>query len=317
MGIISHIYLDDVILYFTPGQDPPARMKETLSFIKSLGLPLAEEKVQHPAQKVRYLGVWLNVVDRTITMPEEKITKFLSIVEWIVLQERVSKKVIQTVIGKIVHLSACIPAARTFVNRILEALRAAHNDSYVPVDEGIVRDLKWFQKFLRKFNGKSMMRQSTPKFVIEADACMIGAGATDFNQYIAYQFPENCSVFHISILEALNCLVACRSLLTKEKHSSCVKIKCDNLPAIESFSRGAAKDKYLAAISRALWYCMARADVTPIYEYTPGHLMVIPDALSRMFLTDQHKQIAQRIIVDLHLTQHCVKSYHMDFHDFL
>lgn len=42
-GIKTFIYLDDVILFF-----PPARMREALAFIKSLGLPIAEEKSQSP-----------------------------------------------------------------------------------------------------------------------------------------------------------------------------------------------------------------------------------------------------------------------------
>lgn len=127
-----------------------------------------------------------------------------------------------------------------------------------------------------------MMRPPEPAFIIEADACPTGAGATDFVSYIAYDFPPAFNVFNISVLEALNCLVACRMFVMKEKHASVIKVKCDNIAAIQSFERGAPRDRYLAAITRALWYCLARADVTPVYEYTPGLSMTIPDALSPM-----------------------------------
>lgn len=181
--IYCHIYLDDVIMYFQPDMDPPARMREALAFIKALGLPLAEEKSQMPSSRVKYLGVWLDVDAKMITMPIEKIDKFLKLVEFILDRPAVSKKVIQTLVGKIVHFTACIPAARTFVNRILEALRASHHRDDVLVDHGVIQDLKWFKMFLSKYNGRSMMRQSQPKFTIEADACMDGAGATDFTSY--------------------------------------------------------------------------------------------------------------------------------------
>lgn len=316
-GIMAHIYLDDVILYFDPHSDPPARMRESLDFIKSLGLPLAEEKVQHPANKVKYLGIWLDVDSRMITIPSDKIKKFLDIVDFALPQKAIPRKLVQAIIGKIVHFSCCIPAARTFINRILQALRSAHGQPLVEMDDGMVQDLMWFKRFLHKFNGKSMMRPAEPSFTIEADACMIGAGATDFVHYLAYDFPPRCSGFHISILEALNCLVACRNFLTKEKHSSVVRLRCDNLPTIESFSRGTAQDKYLAAISRAMWYCMARADVAPVYEYTPGVLMTIPDALSRMSLSEKHRSIASKIICQYALVQKDIKPYHLDFHNFL
>lgn len=128
------------------------------------------------------------------------------------------------IVGKVIHISSCVPASRTFINHILQALRDAHHQDYVVVGEGFRQDLMWFQKFLKKFNGVSMMRPSHPQHIIDADACPVGGGATDYEGYIAYSFPENCSKFNISVLEALNCLVACRAFVTKEKHSSTIKI---------------------------------------------------------------------------------------------
>lgn len=199
-GIQTHVYLDDVILYFQPGQDPPARMKEALHFIKSLGLPIADEKVQPPATCVKYLGIWLNIDHRLISMPDEKVNRFLKLVDWVMTQSQVSKKLVQSLIGKIIHLSSCVPVARVFVNHILESVRICHAEDGVPVDERMLQDLRWFRKFLKKFNGKSIMKLPEPAFFIEADACPVGAGATDFVSYV----------------------------------------------------------RYLAAIARALWYCLAR-----------------------------------------------------------
>lgn len=55
-GIATVIYLDDVIFYFLPQHDPPARLREAIELLKALGLPLAEEKIQPLAQSVKYLG---------------------------------------------------------------------------------------------------------------------------------------------------------------------------------------------------------------------------------------------------------------------
>lgn len=316
-GILTHVYLDDVVLYFLPDQDPQARMSEALDFMKALGLPLAEEKVQSPATKVKYLGIWFDVTQRSINMPSEKIQKFLDLIGWIMQQDSVTKKVIQTLVGKVIHITSCVPAARNFINRVLMALRQSHLVEMVQVDEGLNKDLQWFVKFLNKFNGRSMMKPKTPQFVIEADACLKGGGATDFKSYIAYTFPLKCERFHISILEALNCLVACRALITKEKHSSVILIKCDNQATIECLSKGTARDPYMAAISRAMWYVMARADVTPAYRYTPGELMTIPDALSRRTISATHRSLADNIIESLNLQHKEFKPYYLDFADFL
>lgn len=281
--------------------------------MKALGLPLAEEKIQNPTVRVKYLGIWFDVTQRSITMPTEKIHKFLQFIQWVMQQSVVSKKVIQTFVGKVIHITTCVPAARNFINRILLALRQSHLADVVPVGHRLDKDLQWFRKFLKKFNGHSMMKPKDPKFTIEADACLKGGGATDFQNYIAYTFPEKCQRFHISILEALNCLAACRALITKEKHSSVVLIKCDNQATVECLARGTAHDPYMAAIARA----MARADVTPIYQHVPGELMNVPDVLSRIALSDTHRAIAVDIIQSLNIQEIPMKPYYLDFADFL
>lgn len=169
--------------------------------------------------------------------------------EWSLTQATISKRTTQVIIGKVIHISACVPSAHTFINHILQALRDAHGIEQVPVGEGMRQDLMWFRRFLRKFNGTSMMKPDVPQFIIDADACPTGGGATDYNAYIAYVFPEKIADMNISVLEALNCLVACRVLLSKEKHSSTVKIRCDNMATIETFSRGSPRDKFLAGIA--------------------------------------------------------------------
>lgn len=93
-GIPTHVYLDNVILYFTPYQDAPARMTEAIEFMKALGLPLADEKEQYPTHKVKYLGIWIDMLAHSLTMPGEKIQKFLDLIGWIKEQERVSKKIV-------------------------------------------------------------------------------------------------------------------------------------------------------------------------------------------------------------------------------
>lgn len=42
------------------------------------------------------------------------------------------------------------------------------------------------------------------------------------------------------------------------------------MATIETFMKGFPRDRYLATIARALWYYLARADVTPIYQHVPG-----------------------------------------------
>lgn len=113
-GIDTDIYLDDVVFYL----DPPAQLEEAIAFMKHVGLPLPEKNIQNPCPRVKYLGIWIDVETRSISMPQEKIADFL-LVEWYLAQRTVPKGAAQTLVGKTIQLSACVPAARTFINHIL------------------------------------------------------------------------------------------------------------------------------------------------------------------------------------------------------
>lgn len=317
-GIVVHIYLDDVLVYVHLGQDSLARFTQVLEFINYLGLPLAKNKSQPPDIEVKYLGVYINTSERTLVIPEEKIVLFLALVNWAKEQKVLTRKTVQRLVGKIVHLSGCLPAARTFANGILHDLRHAGGGSDIPITDHTRTDIRWFATYLRRYNGISMMKAGPPKFVIVADACAAGGGASDYASYIAYSFPSGIAdTYHISILEALNCLVALRILITSEKHHSVVEVKCDNSATVQVITRGGQRDKYLAAIARAIWYVAARTDVKLVFTHVPGERMQLADSLSCMTSSPSHKRLAEKFIADLKLKFKEVKAYHFNFVNFV
>lgn len=87
------------------------------------------------------------------------------------------------------------------------------------------------------------------------------------------------------------------------------------MATIETFMKGSPCDKYLAGI--ALWYCLACADVTPVYEHVPGLDMVIPDALSRMSISKSYYDLARSIIQSYNLRQVQIHGHQFDFKNFL
>lgn len=318
MGLTVRIYLDDIISIFTHEEDAEEGFRKTIQLLRDLGLPIAMEKLQMPGMSVKYLGIWFHVDRRVLELPKDKIENFIALATWVKAQISVSMKVLQKVIGKIQHLAVCVSPARTFANRLLQDMRESHAKKYVTLSEGALKDLEWFIRYMGRCNGRSMMKQSQPSWQIEADACPTGGGATDFTSYIAYTWPAKITEsYHISILEALNCLVALRLFVTKEKYHTVVQLKCDNMPAIQVFTNGGARDPYLGAIVRAVWKVVTKADLSVIYTHCPGITMDIPDSLSRMYINEHYKVIAETYIRELALRRKCVKNYNFDFKDLI
>lgn len=279
--ISCQMYLDDMILQLAPGQDAHARFAEVLALYRSLGLPISYSKLQPPAEHIIYLGVHIDIRARMLSIPNKKLQELLEITRWVLARQVVPKKIIQRVVGKINHVARCVHAARLFMARILAVLRDAHNESHVHVDE-MRPDLPWFALFVHKYNGRSLMKSDTPNKVIKADSCLTGGGGTDMARCYELVYTEKlAAAHHISTLEAINCLVALRTLISARDRNTTVKLQCDSAPAIAAFSFGRARDPVLAAVCRAAWYLAACFDIRMVYTHVPGIHMGIPDALSR------------------------------------
>lgn len=204
------------------------------------------------------------------------------------------------------------------MGRILHALRVAIRDNE-KVRVSILRpDLHWFLTFLIRYNGRSMMKPGTPAKVILADSCLTGGGATDMTRCYSLVYTDAiASTHHISALEALNCLVACRTLISARDRHSTIELKCDNRASIDAMAFGRAKDPVLTAICRAIWYIAATMDVNMVYTYTPGKQMGIADALSRAHTNATEAKRAREVIATHNLILVKPQKYATNYRQFL
>lgn len=207
-GIEIIMYIDDALIIAPHDQDPHALLSEVMHVIRSLGLPLAYEKIQSPMHRCRFLSIIIDIKRRQIEIPQEKIQSFLESIRHINKRDYMSKARLQSLIGSINHLAKAVQGARLFMNRFLDSLRGMVSDR-ICVDQKLMRDIDWFKQFLPLFNGKAIINDGQPVLSIKADSCLIGGGGTDGRFAYMYQYPENMSgSFHITQLEAINCLLA-------------------------------------------------------------------------------------------------------------
>lgn len=315
-GLACQMYLDDMVLQLSPYQDYHARFTEVMALYRALGLPISYAKLQPPADAITYLGIHIDIPARVLSIPLKKIQELEQLIRWVLPQPQVTKKTVQHLVGKINHVARCVDQARLFMARVLAALRSAHHDTWVRVSE-FSSDLHWFACFLRKYNGRSTMKPSAPSKVILADSCLTGGGGTDMNRAYELVYSESfAAAHHISTLEAINCLVAMRTLLNSTDRDSTVEIQCDSESAISALAFGRARDPVLLAVCRATWYLSAKMGIKLVFTHIPGTQMQIPDALSRAHLGPSHRARADSIISHHHLIRVPVKSYATNYKNF-
>lgn len=295
-GIQCHLYLDDMVLELDHYQDCHAIFTEVMALYRALGLPISYSKIQPPSTQIVYLGITIDVEARILSIPHKKIEQFLALAKWTLGQATVSKKLVQRIVGKINHISRCAHPARLFMARILQALRDAHGQDWVQVEK-MRPDLHWFCLFLKTYNGVSIMNTGKPSKVISADSCLTGGGATDMTRYYHLIYSRAiASNHHINTLEAMNCLVALRTLVSARDRNSVIELCCDNAATISALAFGRAKDPVLLGICRAVWYLSVKMNIHLVYTHVPGVCMVVADALSRAHTSDRDANRANQLI---------------------
>ena len=280
-GVTAHMYLDDLIVVADGHAKASEQYTAVRALFKELGLPEAVEKSQPPSQSAKWLGVNIDVVEGTLAIPGEKLEDVLETIEKFIKKRSLTRRQLQSVLGKLLHVAKCVRPARLFVSRLLDRLRGAPR-YYINVDAEIRADLRWFQQFAADWNGVSFMIHMTPTRDIVADACLTGIGAASNTMAYTYDvaYPDD-PIHNISEIEAVNVAVAAQTLIGESDRGTCVRIFCDNLASVSVFQSGRGKNPVILHAARALWMVQAVYQVHIIFSHIPGSHNDLADTLSR------------------------------------
>ena len=252
-------YIDDFLGFGVPSV--AQKSYEALSEVMTeLDLTISQKKLVPPSTKAICLGIEIDTVQGTLSIPPDKFAHIKAEVENWAHKSRSTKRQLQSLLGLLLHICKCVRPARCFINRMLEVLRHATDTNNIRLTDEFHRDLLWFRTFLQEYNGVSMYGHKKPDFTVELDACLTGLGGCCDN--IVYHVPiplgyEQLTIVH---LEMVNILVALKLFGQKWKGNR-VLIKCDNEAVVSVLRSGKARDPFLGACARNIWYLSALQDV--------------------------------------------------------
>ena len=272
-------YIDDFLGYGTP--DVARRSYDALlDVMAQLGITISSKKLVAPTTQAICLGILIDTVQGTVAIPSEKLQDIKIMVKDWIGRKFCTKRQLQSLLGTLLYIHKCVKPARCFLNRMLETLRNASNPAKIFLSDDFHRDLGWFDQFLPKYNGISMYAHQVPKYTLELDACLTGLGGRWGN--FVYHLPlvrgfRNLDIVH---LEMVNIVLALR-LFAQYWAGKGILVKCDNDAVVKVLSAGKARDPYLGACARNVWYMAALADIDLQYVHVLGKNNVVADLLSR------------------------------------
>ena len=224
-------YIDDLIYIGLP-----SKIHESytflLSLLQDLGLQVSQKKLIPPSTEVVCLGILIDTVNKTISIPPEKLQEIKNMCEKWKYKKSCSRTQLQSLLGSLLHITKCVRPARSFLNRMLQVLRENAHGFNLSLSSIFHQDLNWFLTFLQQYNGITYFDHKTVDFEVHLDASLSGFGANFGPMIYTLPLGDQFSHLHITQLEMLNIIVALKvwSNLWQNKK---VKIKCDNLAVVE------------------------------------------------------------------------------------
>ena len=235
----------------------------------------------------KVLGVTFDSVSLTLSVPQDRVQETITALDEWLLAERVSRKEVQHIEGKLQFLANCVRPRRLFIARILEFMRGLPDTGRHPMTDGFWADLSWWRLFLSQYNGISMIainQWSSPDEIFASDACLqvCGAWNNENRQFFHKTFPEKILGQKLSInaLELLTIVMAAKVWGIGWKGKRIV-VQCDNEISVMVLNTGRCRNPILANCLRELELLTARYEFEIRAHHIPGVENRIPDALSR------------------------------------
>ena len=264
-------YIDDFVGYGTP--DVARRSYDCLrSVIERLGLTISQKKLVAPTTSAVCLGVLIDTIKGTVAIPEEKMCQIKQTVNEWQSKTTCSKRQLQSLLDQLLYIHKCVRPSRTFLNRMLDLSHQNYDASTIKLTQAFRRDLRWFSRFLDKYNGVSMYNHRKIDHVIELDACLDGLEGVWKTYVYHLPIPRHYLGLTIVHLKMVNIMVALKIFgpfwATKK-----VLVKCDNQAVVAVLTHSKTRDPFLAACARNVWLLAALYDLELRYIHIKGNII--------------------------------------------
>lgn len=121
-GYVTLVYLDDFLILAATAQECYRAFHVLVSLLQRLGFTINWDKVSYPCQKLTFLGVLIDSVNRTLALPEEKLQNLRQLLFTWHEKRRATKLELQQLLGKLAWAARVIKGGRTFVRRLIDLM---------------------------------------------------------------------------------------------------------------------------------------------------------------------------------------------------
>ena len=293
LGFSCTNYIDDFGGAETPDMSTQA-FNALGDLLTSLGLQSSPDKDCPPTTSMVFLGVQLDTLAMSMSMTPARLQELHQRCSSSFSSTRISRHDLQSLLGVMSFITACVRPARVFMSTLLNTLRLSHASRFCFLSEDNRSDLRWWCHFLPFHNGVSLIKSAPwldDPWHLSTDACNTGAGGYFNGQYFHTPFPDSILQRFgddINILELLTIMVALKlwgPALCRQRFI----IRCDNNNSVLALNSGRSRTLGMQLCLREIWFISALHDFELTAAHISGNDNTLADHLSRWHLSPFHE----------------------------
>ena len=126
VAMVDH-YLDDFIVLGPPGCETCSNYMRIIREVS--GIPLAEEKCEGPHTMLTFLGIQIDTVQMTLSLPAEKLDRIHGELEAWSSRRSCRRRELESLLGLLSHAARVVRPGRSFLHRLFSLLRGRRREA--------------------------------------------------------------------------------------------------------------------------------------------------------------------------------------------
>jgi hypothetical protein len=256
------VYIDDFIGLSKLLVEAKKAFEEAKTLLSELGVDRAIQKDMGPTTRIWWIGVIFDTEAMTISIPKDKLDDTLKIVREWEGKTYASRHMLQSLLGKLFHISKCCKPARLFLNRMLALLREAPQVGQIKISVDFKKDLAWFVHFLPSYNGVYIMEPNKQEHIIHINFSMNICGGCFCGKYFTALIPNFVGhLVHCNAHREMLSVVIATKLWAREWEGGKVLVNLREQHVIELLQSGRSRDPLLLSLAREVWMLLAKNSI--------------------------------------------------------
>lgn len=287
-------YLDDVLNAGHDRESCNGSLRNYLRICEEINFPISEEKTEWATQIIIFLGLLINTITLTLSIPIEKRDNALNQIEIILRSKKITMHVLQRLTGLLNFLSRAIVPGRTFTHRFYDRMVGLKQHHHLKVDTEMREDLMVWKDFL-KLNqalcrpfldfSSTLIAEDLDFYTDASRSQKLAAFGLVFGDEWTYgEFPRWASVtdqVNIQTLEMYALMVGI-VLFAEKLATRRVKVYCDNQAVVGMVNNGTSRCKTCMKFIRMITEATMRHQVRVFVQYVKSLDNTRADPLSRL-----------------------------------